>query len=187
MEISDFKDFKGLYEGIGAPYTNKKKNTTGVEFLISKVCHIQVRKNSPGILYYKNSFNEDFSEVNFSRTTRRKASYPPSLQCIRDCPRPISNKKYDHLQKLLTWVPKRFHQYYKDLRYENETRGKRKKKNVSSQYVELKKKYYDHKAKVYEEYTKKKLALMERKVVLEERKIIALGTIAANSSKKKNK
>nr|CAI5829058.1 unnamed protein product [Callosobruchus analis] len=65
-----------------------------------------------------------------------------------------------------------------------ETRGKRKKKNVSSQYVELKKKYYDHKATVYEEYTKKKLALMKRKVVLEERKIIALETIAESSSKK---
>nr|CAH7722728.1 unnamed protein product [Callosobruchus chinensis]CAH7733094.1 unnamed protein product [Callosobruchus chinensis] len=81
---------------------------------------MQVRKNSPGILYYKDSFNEYFSEVNLCRTTRRKASsYPPSLQCIRDCSRPISNKKYDHLQKLLTWVPKRFHQYYKDLRHRN--------------------------------------------------------------------
>nr|CAI5840192.1 unnamed protein product [Callosobruchus analis] len=93
MVISDFKDFKDLYEGIGAPYTNKKNECSWCS-----------------IYYFYSMPYADSSEVDFSRTTRL-ASYPPCVQYtrIRDCPRPISNKKYDYLQKLLTWVPKRFH------------------------------------------------------------------------------
>nr|CAI5864022.1 unnamed protein product [Callosobruchus analis] len=98
MVISDFKDFKDLYEGIGAPYTNKKNECSWCSIIISTVCHMQVRKKIVSIKTLQN------------RTTRL-ASYPPCVQYtrIRDCPRPISNKKYDYLQKLLTWVPKRFH------------------------------------------------------------------------------
>lgn len=118
LETSDFKDFKNLFEGPAAPYINKKKNTMGTNFLISQVCHMQVRRDTPGILYYKNDFNEDFLQVDFNRTTRR-ACYPIHLQCITDSPKPISDKKYNHLQKLLNWVPKRFHQFYKDLRHDN--------------------------------------------------------------------
>lgn len=79
---------------------------------------MQVRRDTPGILYYKNDFNEDFLQVDFNRTTRR-ACYPIHLQCITDSPKPISDKKYNHLRKLLNWVPKRFHQFYKDLRHDN--------------------------------------------------------------------
>ncbi|CAH1985109.1 unnamed protein product [Acanthoscelides obtectus] len=48
----------------------------------------------PPILSYIKNFNEDFSEVDFSRTTRHKASYSVNLECIRDIPKPISENKY---------------------------------------------------------------------------------------------
>lgn len=121
METSDFKQFKTLFEGPAAPYISKKKNSVGTDFLISQVCHMQVRKDTPGILYYRKDFCEDFSQVDFNRTTRRKGCYPLDLQSIRDCPKPISDKKYNHLQKLLVWVPKRFHEYYNGLSHENAT------------------------------------------------------------------
>ncbi|VEN44007.1 unnamed protein product [Callosobruchus maculatus] len=70
-------------------------------------------------------------------------------------------------------------------RQENIETRKKPKRNISLQYVEVKKTYYDRKATAYEEYTRKKLEIMERKVILEERKVKALEAMAANNSKHK--
>lgn len=118
METENFKQFKHLFDGPGAPYINKKKNNKGNDFLISQAVYMQVRSEHPGILFYKTDFaNEDFLEVDYNRRTRRPENIPLGISPIRDGPNPISSKKYAHLMKLLKWVPKRFHQYYKNLSF----------------------------------------------------------------------
>ncbi|XP_030752349.1 uncharacterized protein LOC115889030 [Sitophilus oryzae] len=118
MEQYDFKEFKHLFEGSTAPYINKKKDMTGNDFLISHAVHLQVRRNNPGILYYKTDFNKDFLEVDFHRRNKSNDYTPLEIPPIRESSKPISAKKYNHLQKLLKWVPKRFHDFYKKLEYE---------------------------------------------------------------------
>lgn len=119
MECIDFKEFKHLFEGSTAPYINKKKDSAGNDFLISHAVHLQVRRSNPGILYYKTDFSKDFLEVDFHRRTRPNDYSRLEIPLIREGPKPISAKKYSHLQKLLNWVPKRFHDYYKHLEYKN--------------------------------------------------------------------
>nr|CAH7753409.1 unnamed protein product [Callosobruchus chinensis] len=118
MECSDFKDFKHLFDGSTAPYINKKKDAAGNDFLISLAVHLQVRRSNPGILYYKTDFSDDFAEVDFHRRAKPNDYTPLEIPPIREGPKPISAKKYSHLQKLLKWVPKRFHGYYKNLEYD---------------------------------------------------------------------
>ncbi|KAF2889265.1 hypothetical protein ILUMI_16908, partial [Ignelater luminosus] len=58
-------------------------------------------------------------EVDFNRKTRRNSYIPISISPIRKQSKPFSAKKYYHSQKLLKWIPKRFHDYYKNLQYQN--------------------------------------------------------------------
>lgn len=117
MEYYDFKEFKHLFQGSTAPYINKKKDSAGNDFLISLAVHLQVRRSNPGILYYKTDFSKGFSEVDFHRRNKPNDYTSLGIQPIREGPKRISPKKYSHLQKLLKWVPKRFHDYYKNLEY----------------------------------------------------------------------
>nr|CAI5828284.1 unnamed protein product [Callosobruchus analis] len=117
MECLDFKEFKYLFEGSTAPYINKKKNSEGNDFLISLAVHLQVRRSNPGILYYKTDFNKEFSEVDFHRRNKPDDYTPLGIALIRDGPKPISDKKCSHLQKVLQRVPRRFHDYYKNLEH----------------------------------------------------------------------
>lgn len=43
--------------------------------------------------------------------------YPEEVQKIRDEARAIATKKYNYLQTLLKWVPKQFHDFYKNIRH----------------------------------------------------------------------
>jgi len=117
MDYTDFKEFKYLFEGSTAPYIKKKKDNAGNDFMISRAVHLQVRRSNPGILYYKTDFSKDFSEVDFHRRGKPNDYSPLEISTIREGPKPISAKKYIHLQKLLKWVPKRFHDFYKNLEY----------------------------------------------------------------------
>ncbi|KAF5303653.1 hypothetical protein FQA39_LY09900 [Lamprigera yunnana] len=90
---------------------------------------------TPGVLYFKTDFNEEnFEQVDFNRATKRLTCkekravnsnevVPNSnlmlLKPIRETLKPISTKKYNDLQNLLTWVPKRFHEYFKNLPHGN--------------------------------------------------------------------
>lgn len=78
-----------------------------------------VRQDKPGILFYKVDFDGDFLEINLNRKSRRNIIIPNNLEPImKNGPKPISKKKYDHLQKLLPWVPKAFHNFYISLAYD---------------------------------------------------------------------
>lgn len=120
MELEDFKNFGILYEKKNSPFLQNKKTTTKENFLISKVVCMKFKRDSPGILYFKQAFDENFKEVDFFRKPfRQNNANLPDLKPIRSTLRPISKKKYDDLQNLLKWVPKRFHGFYKELAYDD--------------------------------------------------------------------
>lgn len=74
----------------------RKKYIKGKDVLISQAVHMEVRKSNSGILYYKTDFGEDFLEVDFNRKTRRNDCTDISITPIREKPKPISEKKYNH-------------------------------------------------------------------------------------------
>jgi len=118
METEDFKNFGSMYEGPNAIYVLRKKSESGTDFLISNAVQLQIRRESPGMLFYKTNFNEEYFVVDLNRKTRRSLNMLNELPCPRNEPKPISSKKYEHLQKLLRWVPSRFHNFYKSLKQE---------------------------------------------------------------------
>lgn len=115
METQDFLNFKNLCDGLSSPFVMRKKNESGDDFLISQVVQFQVRRESPGIVFYKTDFKKDFKQLDINRRTRRTGAIPDQLEKIRDGPKSITTKKYNHLQKLLKWVPKVFHAFYINL------------------------------------------------------------------------
>nr|CAH7719866.1 unnamed protein product [Callosobruchus chinensis] len=121
METEDFKNFGYMYEGSNAIYVSRKKSECGTDFLISNTVELQIRRESPGMLYYRTSFNEEYFVVDLNRKARRSLTLVNELHCLRNEPRPISSKKYEHLQKLLQWVPSRFHNFYKRLQQEKKS------------------------------------------------------------------
>nr|CAH7763082.1 unnamed protein product [Callosobruchus chinensis] len=118
METGNFKNFNNLQ---GSTFQSKKKTTTKKTFFVSKVVHIKFIKEKPGMMYFKTSFSqEEFDQIDYSynRDSRRITRQLATLLNIRNGPKPISTKKYRDLQKLLKWVPKRFHDYYNQLCHE---------------------------------------------------------------------
>lgn len=119
MESEDFKSFNKLCLSQTSPYISQKKTENNTKFLISQMVHFKVTADTPGILYCKTSLDDDnFEAVNFNRKTAKQCDYPAELTQLMDEQHPISKKKYEDLQNLLRWVPKRFHQFYKDLRHD---------------------------------------------------------------------
>lgn len=121
METKDFKDFSKLHNSSSSYFQINKKTTNGQQFLISKAVVMKFDTEKPGIMHFKTSFSQEaFQEVDFSRVVRR-TSLRANNQCnlsltsMRDTLKPISTKKYNDLQKLLTWIPTRFHAYFKNL------------------------------------------------------------------------
>lgn len=98
----------------------KHKTQERKGFLILKVVQFQVRQDSPRVLFFKTTFDEsEFQRLNLSRRSRRNL-FPESLSQVHEGARPISTKKYNYLQKLLPWIPKVFHDYYKNLAHNGE-------------------------------------------------------------------
>lgn len=135
MQSLDFKNFNYLYDNIKSAFQNNKKTTTGAHFLISKVVHMKFVADKLGVLYFKSSFiDEHFQEVDFNKTEKRisrriEASKSKinakvdqfELPPVRNELKPISTKKWKDLQKLLKWVPLRFHDFFKNIPHENIT------------------------------------------------------------------
>lgn len=124
MTTPDFKDFNKFCNSSESPWQLKKKNSDNKKFLISKVVLMEVRQESPGILFYKTSFDDTtFESVDYNKRAGRKqsSSLENFLTPIRNELNPISTKKYNDLQKLLKWVPQRFHAFYQNLKSEAKT------------------------------------------------------------------
>lgn len=62
MQSHHFEDVTTLYKKNG-PFVARKKNKEGKDFKILECVWLQVRQEQSGILYYKNTFAEDFSEI----------------------------------------------------------------------------------------------------------------------------
>nr|CAI5848120.1 unnamed protein product [Callosobruchus analis] len=121
MQSEDFVNFETLYNSTTSPFMTRKKNEAGEDVCISKMIHIQIRQKEPDILFYKYDFSErEFHRVSLIRTGRRVQQVNELPQLFPEGTHPISSKKYQHLQKLLPWIPKEFHTFYKNLRQNSE-------------------------------------------------------------------
>ncbi|KAF2890505.1 hypothetical protein ILUMI_15668 [Ignelater luminosus] len=68
----------------------------------------------------KTSFDQkEFTTISLMRSGRR-ATFPKEIANLRSDANAISTKKYKRLQALLKWVPKQFHDFYKNLKYSSE-------------------------------------------------------------------
>lgn len=114
MQSHHFLDFSALYKKNG-PFVARKKNKEGQDFKISECVCLQVKQEQPGILYYKNSFTQDFSEISLIRNAAKPTPLPENLPRLRRHEKPISTAKYNDLMTLLQWVPQELHGYYEKL------------------------------------------------------------------------
>lgn len=94
----------------------------GEKFEWRKIKWLRYSKNSPGIIQYKESLNENdpFKILNIKR---RGVSYTTEFslkQCYLDV-LPISQKKKKDLVDMLPLISPGFHDFYKNLRVEGET------------------------------------------------------------------
>lgn len=118
MTQEDFKDCYSLTKKGSGPFVLRKKNTEQEEFKISNTVMWQFRREKPGILLYKTSFDQDnFKELNLLRAGQMINDCPQELPVVRNGDKPISSAKYNDLMTLLQWVPKDFHSYYKNLQH----------------------------------------------------------------------
>ncbi|KAF2888867.1 hypothetical protein ILUMI_17306 [Ignelater luminosus] len=102
------------------PYHEEKTDDSGNNFGISKILHLQVETENYGTLYYKTSFDEkEFTTINLIWSGRR-TTFPKEISNLRSDANAISTKEYKHLQTLLKWVPRQFHDFYKNLKYSSE-------------------------------------------------------------------
>nr|CAI5853274.1 unnamed protein product [Callosobruchus analis] len=69
-------NFEELYEGPASPFVLKKKTDLGEDFLISRVVHLQVRRDKFDILLYKESFDKNFKEIALNRRSTRNVNVP---------------------------------------------------------------------------------------------------------------
>lgn len=116
MQLQHFKDITSLYKKNG-PFVSRKKNNNGKDFKISESVWLQIRQDQPGILFYKKTFEEEFSEVSFIRNTSKHIEFPEHLPSLRNKEKPISTAKYKDLMTLLQWIPVEFHAFYKHLKH----------------------------------------------------------------------
>ncbi|KAF2901243.1 hypothetical protein ILUMI_04944, partial [Ignelater luminosus] len=73
--IDDFKNFTGLYSVSSAPFTNKKQNVDKEPFHISAAEWLNVRRDDPAILFYKNNLTqENFKSMNPIQTFKLSAA-----------------------------------------------------------------------------------------------------------------
>lgn len=116
MTKDDFMDCSSLSKKGSGPFVARKKNTENEDFKISDTVMWQFKRDKPGILLYKTSFDEvDFKELNLFRAGRQVNNFPAELPVIRENDKPISSAKYKDLMTLLQWIPAEFHSFYQNL------------------------------------------------------------------------
>nr|CAH7748079.1 unnamed protein product [Callosobruchus chinensis] len=116
MQLSDFKNYAPLYSGSGSPLIHKKQTVDKDVFLISSAVWLEIRREDPGVLYYKTEIlQDDYKMVNMNRSPRRMIELPLEIYPLRTSSKGISTKKYGHLITLLQWVPDQFHDFYKNM------------------------------------------------------------------------
>lgn len=114
MELEDFLDFQCLYNSKNSPLIYRRK-----EVKISEIVHLRLEKEKEGLLMFKTDFAEkEFKTVSLNRTTRSSV-WPEHLPQVTSEPKPISKLKYKDLQTALKWVPRIFHDFYTNMKYDD--------------------------------------------------------------------
>lgn len=119
METNDFLDFKALSETAGKNW-NIDDEKDKVPWTHIRV--IQARKSSPGMIFYKTQYDQDFISITLAGGKRR--SGPIDLKEIEaplcyNAPNLISKAKYNDLKYLCESraIPQTYHSYFLGLSY----------------------------------------------------------------------
>ena len=118
MKHDDVMNFK-LFSSVSCP--NFKMASTGEKINWTKVCWVQVRKDSPQTIFVNYSFNEEFLEINVqhigTRNKKRKYAWMDDVPALYMEKIPISKAKKKDLLSLCTKciIPEEYHEYYKNL------------------------------------------------------------------------
>ncbi|KAK5646114.1 hypothetical protein RI129_004578 [Pyrocoelia pectoralis] len=116
LEIGDIFSFDFLGDTRNSPLIQRKKDCANNDFLISHVVYLQFKKDFPGIVYFKEKFDDnEFQQINLIRQKRQPLLLPESIPLQSKNPIPISTKKYQHLQDLLQRIPESLKEYYRNL------------------------------------------------------------------------
>ena len=114
MKIEDFVSTSELETAI----VNRKKTEDNEKVEWLKMKHIQFRKSSPLVLYYKYSHSdENFKSVSLAPKRKSKSgeiSSDPSL--LNPKGRTITKEKMKDLKDLLPYIPPVHHKFYKSLK-----------------------------------------------------------------------
>lgn len=122
MELEDFKNFEALLKGKESPFVSRKLDCDKKCVLMSQFVHIQVRRENLGHLFFKTSFDDDFSQVSYVRNRRgQELVMPETLQLVSNQRLPINIAKYNDLMALLPLLPSVCHDYFKNLPRSNNT------------------------------------------------------------------
>lgn len=116
MELEDFKNFQTLYTGKEAPFLSRKIDIEKILFRLSKCVQLQVRREQMGQLFFKTSFEGEFTQVDLVRSRRiQRLPWPTFVPYVTNEKIPINTSKYNDLMSLLPYLPTVCHDYYKNL------------------------------------------------------------------------
>lgn len=104
MSLNDFFDFKSLLQ---SHYQHRKINTNGDPVLWTKIRFIQYRHDSPGLMFYKSSFDSttEFESLDLRRKkTRNSQPAMSKLALLSTKPLGIPENKLIHLQELQAYI-----------------------------------------------------------------------------------
>ena len=120
LQWREFLDLKSFARN----YTNFTKDVNGkVVINWMKVKSIMVKKESPHILYYKNSYQEEFRSINMLQKGGKRMSFleaskiPTALKPLYRNELMISAEKHSDLMKMCDMgiIPVEYHNYYEHL------------------------------------------------------------------------
>ncbi|KAJ9583050.1 hypothetical protein L9F63_022607 [Diploptera punctata] len=118
VEKQHFLDFSSLCKPTG-PFQMKKTDTLGNTFLWQKTQWLKYVKETEGIIFVKESLNENIPFKEISLRRRGRNSLPTSLPVVNEGPIPISKEKKKDLLDLLPLIDSAFHDFYKNLPVDN--------------------------------------------------------------------
>ena len=80
------------------------------------MAHLEARKEKIGHYFFKISFDkQDFQGVDMRRNWRLSVIMSDCIPVVRDKTKPIRVAKFNDLQKILTWIPQEYRDYFRSL------------------------------------------------------------------------
>lgn len=133
MKREEFKSTKTLESAI----QNRKKTVTGYGFSWLNIRWLRFERASPISLQFKETLNEDiaFETVDLSKSIRGRKISSLTIQQDQLYPsrRNVTESKKQHMKDLLPFIPPIYHNFYKNLPVEGNTRQSQANKPIGDE------------------------------------------------------